>query len=143
MTLTVETTDSLYSHTMLSTLLDYLNEYLMTMVQHEAAENEAYLEQRLITVADPLLREKIQTLIANEVEKQMLVSKEAFSVLDPPFTARTFREKKLYPLVFGFGLFFVTTLLVVFGHALTSADKTEEDKRLIEGIKRELWMGRR
>lgn len=138
MNLSVSSGDSVLTARLLDAYLAYLDSYIRNSVQTEAQENRTYLEQKLITITDPLLRAKIQELIANEVEKEMVVSKEAFRIIDPPYVSKQFKEKKLYPLVFAFGLFFLTMLFVVFRHALLSSDKTEEDKRLIEGIKREL-----
>ena len=37
--------------------------------------------------------------------------------------------------LFGAGMFFLTVLMVVFGHAFFSAEKTEEDRRLMDMIK--------
>jgi hypothetical protein len=40
-----------------------------------------------------------------------------------------------------FGLFFMTCLAFVFGQAFPSAEKTEEDKLLLEKIKKEMFLG--
>ncbi len=138
MTLKIESPDSVLSDTLLTTMVSYLNTYLKQMIEREANENIAYLEEKLHGIADPLLREKIQGMIANEYEKAMVVSKEAFTVMDPVFVSKSFREKKLYPLVFAFGFFFVGVLLVVFAHAFGSSEKSEEDQKLIQGIRQEL-----
>jgi LPS O-antigen subunit length determinant protein (WzzB/FepE family) len=138
MTIKIESKDSTFSDTLLSKYLQYLNSYIQDNVQTDAKENVSYLEKQLLTLADPLLREKIQTLIANELEKAMLVSKEAFKIVDPPFKYVEFKQKKLYPMVFGAGLFFMTMMIVVFGHALASGEKTEEDRELIRKIKKNL-----
>ena len=138
MNLTVHSKDSTFSDTLIVRYLDFLNTYLKESTETEAKDNVTYLENRLLTVSDPLIREKLQALIAGEIEKAMLVSKEAFKVIDPPNSSVDFKAKKLYPLVFGFGFFFMAVLLVIFGHAFSSAEKTEEDKKLIERIKWEL-----
>ncbi len=91
-----------------------------------------------MNIADPILRTKILSLLSSEIEKEMIVSREAFRVEDPLYLHKTFKEKKLFPLVFGFGLFFLASLFVVFMHALSSSEKTEEDRNLIEKIKKEL-----
>jgi len=44
-------------------------------------------------------------------------------------------------IVFGFGLFFMICLFLVFGQAFSSAEKTEEDKQLLDKIKREMFLG--
>jgi uncharacterized protein involved in exopolysaccharide biosynthesis len=138
MTIKIESKDSTFSDTLLSKYLQYLNSYIQDNVQADAKENVAYLEKQLETIADPLLREKIQGLIANELEKAMLVSKEAFRIIDPPFKYSQFKQKKLFPMVFGAGLFFMTTMLVVFGHAFASGQKTDEDRELIRKIGKNL-----
>lgn len=71
----------------------------------------------------------------------MVVSKEAFRVVDPVYLTRTFKEKKLSPMVFGARLFFMVCLLVVFIQAFSSADKTEEDNKLLDKIKKEMFLG--
>lgn len=138
MTIRIESKDSTFSDTLLSKYLQYLNSYIQDNVQTDAKENVSYLEKQLVTIADPLLREKIQTLIANELEKAMLVSKEAFRIVDPPFKYVTFKQKKLFPMVFGAGLFFMTMMIVVFGHAFASGQKTDEDRELIKKIRKSL-----
>lgn len=138
MSLRVESGDSLFSHTVLEHYLEYLNSYIQATVKTEAKDNVAYLEGQLLAVSDPLLREKLQGMIAVEMEKMMLVSKEAFKILDPPYCFKQFREKKLYPLVFAAGLFFMTALAVVFFHTLLSGQKTAEDKNYLALIKRDL-----
>ena len=80
---------------------DYLNEYIRTKVQTEAKENVAYLDSELVNIADPLLRTKILGLLASEIEKQKVVSREAFKAADPLYLHKTFKEKKLFALVFG------------------------------------------
>jgi hypothetical protein len=106
--------------------------------QAEAGANATYLDSQLVTIADPLVREKVQGLLANEIEKAMLVSKEAFRVADPPYLQRQFKELKLFPIVFGAGLFFLACVLVFLMHAFSTSEKSEEDRRLMEGIKQEL-----
>jgi hypothetical protein len=138
MTITVEHGDSLFADTLLSAALRHLDDYVKLGIQEEARENRDFLESQLRGVSDPLLRQKIQELIAAEVERMMVVSKEAFAIVDPVYVAKSFREKKLYPLVFGFGLCFLTVLAVVFRHALVDGEKTEEDKELLARIGEEL-----
>jgi len=138
MTIKVVHEDSLTSYKILEAYLEYLDAFIREDVQKEAKENRDYLENQLMSVTDPLLRSKIQELIAKEVEKMMVVSKEAFKIIDPVFTYKAFKEKKLFPLVFAFGLFFLTVLFLVFKHAFVSADKTEGDKVLMDDIRREI-----
>lgn len=57
------------------------------------------------------------------------------------YLSLTFKEKKLYPMVFGAGLFFMVCSMVVFIQAFSSADKTDEDKKLLDKIKKEMFLG--
>ena len=138
MSVSVGHADSLFAYTVLSSMLDYLDSHVRSSVQEDARENRMYLEKQLVTVTDPLLRQKIQELIAAEVEKQMVVSKEAFRTIDPVYVSKDFKEKKLYPIVFAFGLTFMVVFFVIFKHALFSSEKTDEDQKYLESIKREL-----
>jgi uncharacterized protein involved in exopolysaccharide biosynthesis len=138
--LSIQSKDSAFTSTLATTYMAYLNEFIRTKVQTEAKENVAYLDSELVNIADPLLRTKILGLLASEIEKEMLVSREAFKVQDPLYVHKAFKEKKFFPIVFGFGLFFLSSLIIVFIHALNSSEKTKEDKYLIEKIRKELTM---
>lgn len=140
MNLSFESKDSLFSDTLLFSYLSYLNYYIQTSVQNEAHENVKYLENQLITISDPLLREKLQSMIASELEKTMLVSGEAFKIIDPKLISRRFKEKLLYPLLAASGFLFVSSFLVIFSYILTSKLKSKEDKEWIEKVKNELGL---
>jgi LPS O-antigen subunit length determinant protein (WzzB/FepE family) len=131
--------DSLHSYIILSSYLTYLDSFIRTSVQQDAKDNRNYLEQQLIYITDPLIRAKIQELIAKEVEKMMVVSKEAFRIIDPVYTSKVFKEKKLYPLAGAAGMFMMATLMVILVYAFSSSNKTEEDSQLINKIKKEIF----
>jgi hypothetical protein len=83
-----------------------------------------------VTISDPLLREKLQTLISDEIEKTMLVSKEAFKVVDPVFLRSSFKEKRIFPLAAGALLFFLSVTVVILGHAFSTAVTTKRTEML-------------
>lgn len=139
MTLTVKSKDSTFSEVLLQRYLEQLNDDIRATVKKDADENVEYLNKRLETVSDPLLREKFQGLIASEVEKAMLVSNAAFRIVDPVYRTKKFTDRRIFPLVGGIGLFFLAILVAIFGHALMSADKTAADRKLIGKIKSELF----
>jgi len=134
MTIMVNSKDSTFADTLLSKCLQYLNIYIKDMVLREARENVSYLDKQLEIVADPLLREKLQGLIANEIEKEMLVSKEAFRVVDPQLRTVEYKDKKMLSVVFSCCFLFLTVLIIVVGHALAS-QRSREDEELIQKIK--------
>jgi hypothetical protein len=49
-----------------------------------------------------------------------------------------FKEKKMYPMVIGAGLFLLLVVGVVLFDAFASACKSDEDKAVVEKIKRQL-----
>lgn len=116
MILKVSSSDSLFSETLMSNYLEYLNSYIQTDVKTETQEKIRYLESQLLSIGDPLLREKLQAMIAMEMEKMMLVSKEAYKVVDPQLCFRQHKEKMLFPPLFAFGLAFLccTSLISVY-----------------------------
>lgn len=137
--LKITTKDSLNSYKILSAYLEYLDQFIRTGIQKDAKENRDYLEQQMISIIDPLIRTKLQELIAKEVEKMMVVSKEAFRILDNPLVVKSYKEKRLFPLIGGGAAFFMITFLVIIVHAFGSSPKTDEDKLLINRIKAELF----
>jgi LPS O-antigen subunit length determinant protein (WzzB/FepE family) len=138
MSIQIEHQDSLVAHDILTAYLTYLDSFIRKNVQEEAKENRDYLEKQLVNVTDPLLRAKFQELIAKEVEKMMVVSKEAFRVVDDVFTYKSFREKKLYPILFSGGVCLVAIVMVVLVYAFSSSSKSPEDEVLLQNIKREV-----
>lgn len=138
LSLSFESRDSLFSDTLLSSCLNYLNYYLQTSIQNEAHENVKYLESQLIMISDPLLREKLQSMIALELEKTMLVSSEAFRIIDPLLTYKKFNEIILYPIMFSVGLALLTSFIVIFLHALLSGFKTKDDIEWMNKIRSQL-----
>lgn len=137
MFISFESHDSLFSDTLLSIYLTYLNHYLQTSVQEEAHKNVRFLEDQLIIISDPLLREKLQSMIASELEKTMLVSDEAFKIIDPKLTTKRFKEKLLYPLLFAFCFMFLSSFTSILLYTLYTKFKSSADEEWIEKIKKE------
>lgn len=128
MTIQFESSDSLFSDSLLGLYLIYLNDYIKKSVQTDANENVKYLETQLITASDPLLREKLQGMIANEMEKAMIVSKEAFKVVDPKYVFKNFKEKTYFPLIFGLGFCSFCIIIVFFKYNLSITKSSFHDK---------------
>jgi hypothetical protein len=114
LTLSVKSSDSLFTVKVIEGSLEHLNRYIQTNVQKDAKDNVDYLERQLITIADPLLREKLQGMIAAEIEKAMIISKEAFKVIDKPFCMKRHREKITYPVIMALGMFLISSGTVIF-----------------------------
>jgi hypothetical protein len=143
MTIGVSSPDSLFTHRLLSAAVEYLNVYIRDNIQDEAQANVAYLDSMLQRTTDPLLREKVQELIAKEIERMMVVSNRAFQVLDPPVVTASFGTVRRYPAAFGVAAFVLTAVSLVIAHAVSNLGKHPEDQRLLAAIRRELTFGRR
>ena len=68
-------------------ILDTLNEHMSAEAQRVARVNRAYLEGQLDSAPDPIIRQKIYSLVARQIEMDMMAEvKEnfAFKVIDPP-----------------------------------------------------------
>jgi hypothetical protein len=139
LTVSVRSRDSTFSLRVLSGCIEHLDYYIKRDVQNDAKNNVDYLESQLFTIADPLLREKIQGMIASEIEKAMVVSREAFKVIDKPFCQKGFREKRLYPAAGALGMFLTVSALVIFFHQIFGAGNTNpESKRWVDMIKKQM-----
>jgi len=114
LTLSVKSSDSLFTCKVIEGSLEHLNRYIQSNVQKDAKDNVDFLEKQLISIADPLLREKLQGMIAAEIEKAMIISKEAFKVIDRPYCMKKQREKIVYPVMGAFGMFLVGAGVVMF-----------------------------
>lgn len=85
--LTVENRDPELAAKLTTYFLDTLTEHMSSEAKRVALINRTYLEQQLQATADPLIRQKIYNLIAQQLETAMMAEvKEnfAFKVIDPP-----------------------------------------------------------
>ena len=85
--LTVEFKDPKKAAAILTSILTELTDYMSSEAKRVAETNKAYLESLIDKNADPLIRQKIYSLIARQIETSMMAEvKEnfAFKILDPP-----------------------------------------------------------
>jgi uncharacterized protein involved in exopolysaccharide biosynthesis len=88
--------------------VDELNKKIRDDVRSDAEVNKSYLEEQLASAVDPLLREKIQNMIASEIEKAMLVGSKSFEVLEKPVAPLSRlkpKRKQMVVMSFLLGLF--------------------------------------
>jgi len=85
--LSVEFTDPEISAGILNSILTELTDYMSSEAKRVADTNKAYLESLIDKNSDPLIKQKIYSLIARQIEISMMAEvKEnfAFKILDPP-----------------------------------------------------------
>lgn len=111
-------------------LVDYyliaLNNRIRQNVIRDAETNRDYLEKQVASTLDPILREKIHTMIGFEIEKAMLVSSQAFEILERPVVSiERARPKKKQIVVLSFlaGLF-LSFLAIFTGNVIRVLKKT-------------------
>ncbi|CAG1066536.1 hypothetical protein BAC1_02154 [uncultured bacterium] len=86
-TITMESSTAEEAAAMLSRLLTVLNEHLSEEAKRVADSNRRYLESQLKHTPDPLIRQNIYALIAQQIEASMMagvMENFAFKVIDPP-----------------------------------------------------------
>jgi uncharacterized protein involved in exopolysaccharide biosynthesis len=86
-TITMESSTPEDAASMLSSLLTVLNEHLSEEAKRVADSNRRYLESQLKNTTDPLIRQNIYALIAQQIESSMMagvMENFAFKVIDPP-----------------------------------------------------------
>jgi uncharacterized protein involved in exopolysaccharide biosynthesis len=86
-TITLESSTAEEAAAMLARLLAVLNEHLSEEAKRVADANRRYLESQLKHTTDPLIRQNIYALIAQQIESSMMagvMENFAFKVIDPP-----------------------------------------------------------
>jgi uncharacterized protein involved in exopolysaccharide biosynthesis len=95
-----------------------LNDHMSSEAKRVAALNKKYLEEQLPLNSDPLIKQKIYTLIAQQVETAMMAEvKENFSfkVIDPPMVPdKKIKPKRAQMVVLSFVVSLFLAVFVVF-----------------------------
>ncbi len=95
-TITVDYHDPAMAAKMVEYFLTTLTDHMSSEARRVATINQKYLEEQLQQTADPLIKQKIYNLIAQQLETSMMAEvKEnfAFKVIDPPMVP----DKKVKP----------------------------------------------
>lgn len=88
-TLGAKTLNGRFSKLIVEGYLKELNRRMKNDAERQLQQNISYLKDQSFKLADPDLREKINSLISLNVEKSMLLGNESLVILDPP----TFPDK--------------------------------------------------
>lgn len=86
-TITVELASARDAAMLIENMLEVLNTHLSSEAKRIAESNRRYLEGQLNNTADPLIRQNIYALIAQQIESAMMagvMENFAFKVIDPP-----------------------------------------------------------
>jgi uncharacterized protein involved in exopolysaccharide biosynthesis len=109
--------------------LEALNARIKEFVAKDAESNMAYLTSQLATSSDPLIQEKINQLVAMEIEKSMLMSTRSFDILDPPYKPHERfkpQRKKIVILYTALGLF-LSILFLIFLKGIKDSMRVKEE----------------
>lgn len=86
-TISVDYYDPAMAATLVNYLLATLTEHMSSEAKKAANSKKSYLEGQLRSTADPLIRQKIYSLISQQIETAMMSEMKeefAFKVIDPP-----------------------------------------------------------
>jgi len=109
LTLGARTYNSALAKNIVDFYLIELNNRIRADAMNAANADRKYLENQLDSTSDPALIEKIRDLISIQIEKSMLVSSQAFQVLEAPvvpITRSSPQRKKIVMLSFLMGILF-------------------------------------
>lgn len=84
LTIRMDAGDSLLAAELVNRYLQALGRKIKADIRTDADSNKNYLETQLLSVSDPVVREKILNLIGLEIEKATLVSSKSFDILESP-----------------------------------------------------------
>lgn len=97
-----------------------LNDYMSKEARRVAETNKQYLESQIDKTADPFIKTKIYTLIAQQIETSMMAEvKEnfAFKVLDPPrIPDQRIKPKRTLMVITAFFISLFLGIFVAFGY---------------------------
>lgn len=110
-----------------------LNDHMSSEAKRVAAVNQKYLEEQLLMTADPLIKQKIYNMIAQQMETTMMAEvKENFSfkVIDPPKVPdRKIKPKRAQMVVLSFVVaLFMGVFIVFFLEYLEKIKKVDRPK---------------
>ena len=86
-TISAESDDPVFAANLVNYFLTTLNNHMSNEAKRVAAINKQYLEDQLLKTADPLIKQKLYNMIAQQVETSMMAEvKEnfCFKIIDPP-----------------------------------------------------------
>ncbi|MGO9139584.1 MAG: Wzz/FepE/Etk N-terminal domain-containing protein [Syntrophales bacterium] len=130
--LTVDYYDPAMAAKMVEYLLTALTDHMSSEARRVATINQKYLEEQLVKTADPLIKQKIYNLIAQQLETSMMAEvKEnfAFKVIDPPMVPdKKISPKRIQMALLSFVAFiFIGVFLAFFMEYLEKAKNKERE----------------
>ena len=124
--------------------LTELSEILRQEVIRDAAENMRFFREQLDRTSDILLKEKVYTLLAREIERDTFARAQeyySFNVLDPPFVPdldKKVRPKRSLICILSVVVAFFVAVFLAFLIEYVNRLKTEDRERyqeVVEGLK--------
>jgi len=131
-TITVDYYDPEMAAKMVEYILTALTDHMSSEARRVATINRQYLEEQLVKTADPLIKQKIYNLIAQQLETSMMAEvKEnfAFKVIDPPKVPdKKIKPKRIQMALLSFVVsIFIGVFLAFFMEYLEKAKSKERE----------------
>jgi uncharacterized protein involved in exopolysaccharide biosynthesis len=133
MTIAANFHDSTLAAALVTDYLEALNRNIQSNVRAEAESNQKFLEEQLNKTSDPLVREKIQTLMGSEIEKAMLASNQSFTALALPFIPndKSAPKGKIITAAAGFFGLMLSIFLILIRAQLSGAFHAREPSPIV------------
>jgi uncharacterized protein involved in exopolysaccharide biosynthesis len=133
-TVTVDYYDPDMAAKMVEYFLTTLTDHMSGEAKRVATINRQYLEEQLVKTADPLIKQKIYNLIAQQVETSMMAEvKEnfAFKVIDPPKVPdKKIKPKRVQMVLISFFIAIFIGVFSAFFMEYLEKVKTQERERV-------------
>lgn len=117
-TISAESDDPVFAANLVNYFLTGLNNHMSNEAKRVADINKKYLEDQLLKTADPLTKQKIYNMIAQQVETSMMAEvKEnfTFKVIDPPKVPdKKIKPKRAMMVISSFLVSLVLGVMIVF-----------------------------
>lgn len=140
----IEHKDPEIARKILGYYLSELSEILRQEVIRDAAENMRFFREQLDRTSDILLKEKVYTLLAREIERDTFARAQeyySFNVLDPPFVPdldKKVRPKRSLICILSVVVAFFVAVFLAFLMEYVNRLKTEDRERyqeVVQGLK--------
>ncbi len=98
--------DSTLAYQIMQDYLAALSDRIRGKLEDESKTNRDFLEKQLSQTMDPVLQEKIQTLMVIQLENSMLVTADAYELLESPEMPRSAQQQPSRKFIFMASVFF-------------------------------------
>jgi len=130
-----------FAKTMVEQLIVELSEILREEALKEAKKNQKFLNEQMTHISDILLKEKILSLLASEIEKETLARVQqpyGFQILDPPIVPdsdKQLRPERIKICVVTVALAVCLSIFLIFAREFIRNQKNHKKSQIVASVK--------